>query len=135
LRYREEQAITGRVLDEFGDPVAARAGTAVPSSETRRLTDRRHGAKRRHRRLRLYGLMPGDYFVSHSAGPAERRRRQGRLRADMHQGTGSVTEAQAVPLGLAEEANISFALMAVRQRGSRERPGFQGTPFANGSSC
>ena len=112
-------AITGRLLDEFGDPVA-RARVQAQRYQlvqgTRRLTPVGIRAQSDDTgAFRLYGLMPGEYYVS-----AVLRA----LRVDdpddtmsyaptYYPGTGSVTEAQPVSLDVGAEASISFALMPV----------------------
>ena len=112
-------AITGRLLDEFGDPVA-RARVQAQRYQlvqgVRRLTPvGRRAESDDTGAFRLYGLMPGEYYVS-----AVLRA----LRVDdpddamsyaptYYPGTGSVTEAQPVTLDVAAEASISFALMPV----------------------
>ena len=132
-------AITGRVLDEFGDPVAGARVQALRyqlTQGTRRLTpigimtqSDDTGA------FRLYGLMPGDYYVSATlrALPLDGPDDTTGYAPTYYPGTGSVTEAQPVPLAVAEEANVSFALMAVRtSRVSGSVLDATGAPLANG---
>ena len=115
-------AITGRVYDEFGDPVA---GARVQVLHYRTVQGARRlvplgiadesddtGA------FRLFGLTPGDYYVSATL----RAMRVDDPTADAagyaptyFPGTGNVVEAQRVTLGLGQElGNISFALLPVR---------------------
>jgi protocatechuate 3,4-dioxygenase beta subunit len=116
-------AITGRILDEFGEPVAMA-----------RVQVMRYQAFQGSRRLmpvgigdqtddtgayRLYGLSPGDYYVSAVL-------RGGMMMAvDVDEsnsyaptyfpGTGNPAEAQRITIGLGQEhPNVSFALLPTR---------------------
>jgi hypothetical protein len=115
-------AITGRVVDEFGEPVAMA-----------RVQVMRYQAFQGSRRLmpvgigdqtddtgsyRLYGLSPGDYYVSAVL-------RGGMMGLDSddttsyaptyYPGTGNVAEAQRITIGLGQEhPNVSFALLPTR---------------------
>jgi hypothetical protein len=114
-------AVTGRVVDEFGDPVA---GARVQSVRFRSIQGARQlmpfgqdqtddtGA------FRLYGLTPGDYYIS--AIP------QGGMFSDesndttgyaptYYPATTNVAEAQRVSVAVGEEVSgISIALQATR---------------------
>ena len=132
-------AINGRLLDEFGDPVARARVQALRYQlvqGTRRLTPVGLTAQSDDRgAFRLYGLMPGEYYVSALIRA---------LRVDdpedvtsyaptYYPGTGSVTQAQPVSLAVAEEASISFALMPVRTaRVSGRVLSSTGVPLSNG---
>lgn len=113
-------AITGRVLDEFGDPVAAARVQALRYQVvqgTRRLVP--VGAPMQSDdtgAFRLYGLMPGDYYVSAvlRALPVDDSDDAGGYAPTYYPGTGSVTEAQLISLTVGQEATISFGLMPVR---------------------
>src|SRR3989442_2429121 len=115
-------AITGRIVDEFGEPVAMA-----------RVQVMRYQAFQGSRRLmpvgigdqtddtgsyRLYGLSPGDYYVSAVL-------RGGMMGLDSddttsyaptyYPGTGNVAEAQRITIGLGQEhPNVSFALLPTR---------------------
>jgi hypothetical protein len=131
--------ITGRLLDEFGDPVA---GARVQSLRyqltqgTRRLTPTGMIAQTDDTgAFRLYGLMPGEYYVSAllRALPADDTTDSTGYAPTYYPGTGSVTEAQPVSLGVSEEASISFALQAVRTaRISGTVVTSTGVPLSNG---
>ena len=132
-------AITGRVLDEFGDPVAGARVQALRyqlTQGTRHLTPIGIMAQSDDTgAFRLYGLMPGDYYVSAMlrALPVDDPNEATGYAPTYYPGTGSVTEAQPVPLAVAEEASISFALMPVRTaRVSGSVVDSTGAPFANG---
>ena len=134
-------AITGRVFDEFGDPVVGArvqvlryqlvqgtrrlmpVGAASQSDDT--------GA------FRVFGLMPGDYYVS-----ATLRAQQADDPDDVtayaptyFPGTGSVTAAQPVTVGLAQEqSGINFGLLPVRTvRLSGVALDSMGAPLSNGN--
>ena len=133
-------AITGRVLDEFGDPVAnarVRAMRYQFTEGTRRLTPIGIVAQSDDTgAFRLYGLMPGDYYVSAilRALPVDDPDDTTGYAPTYYPGTGSVTAAQPVSLAVAEEASISFALMPVRTaRVSGNIVDFTGAPLANGT--
>lgn len=134
-------AITGRVFDEFGDSVAGArvqvlryqmvqgsrrlmpTGIADQSDDT--------GA------FRLFGLTPGDYYVSASvrALPVDDPTIDAAGYAPTYfPGTGNVAEAQRVTLGLGQElTNISFALLPVRTvRVSGRATNAMGQPLSGG---
>ena len=116
-------AITGRIFDEFGDPIAS-ARVQVLRYQlvqgVRRLSPT--GVRDQSDdtgAFRLYGLMPGDYLVSatlralqvdddptgEAAGYAP----------TYYPGTGNVAEAQLLALGLGQElTGVSFSLLPVR---------------------
>ena len=113
-------AITGRILDEFGDPVAGARVQALRYQlvqGTRRMQPTGMNAQTDDTgAFRLYGLMPGDYFVSATlrAFPSDDVADTTGYAPTYYPGTGSVSEAQRIPLEVGEEASISFGLMAVR---------------------
>lgn len=112
--------IAGRILDEFGEPIAGTRVQALRyqlSQGTRRLTPAGIQAVTDDTgSFRLYGLMPGEYYVSATlrALPADDSIDSTGYAPTYYPGTGSVTEAQPVTLGVAEEASVAFALQAVR---------------------
>jgi len=134
-------AITGRVYDEFGDPVA---GARVQVMRFQMIRGRRQlsptgvvdqtddtGS------YRLYGLSPGEYYVSGSlrGGLLDTGADDGTTYAPTYYpGTGSVSEAQRVAVGTGEELpGINFALLPVRTvRVSGVVIDSSGMPLANG---
>jgi protocatechuate 3,4-dioxygenase beta subunit len=131
-------AITGRLLDEFGDPVA-RARVQAQRYQlvqgTRRLTPIGVTAESDDTgAFRLYGLMPGEYYVSAllRALPVDDQGDTTRYAPTYYPGTGSVTEAQAVSLDVGAEASISFSLMpVVTARITGSVLGSTGLPLSN----
>ncbi|MBI2188742.1 MAG: carboxypeptidase regulatory-like domain-containing protein [Acidobacteria bacterium] len=131
--------IAGRIVDEFGDAVTGARVQALRyqlAQGTRRLTPTGMVAQTDDTgSFRLYGLMPGDYYVSAilRALPADDTTDTTGYAPTYYPGTGSVTEAQPVALGVSEEATISFALQAVRTaRISGSVITSTGVPLANG---
>ncbi|OFW00592.1 MAG: hypothetical protein A3I61_07870 [Acidobacteria bacterium RIFCSPLOWO2_02_FULL_68_18] len=132
--------IAGRVLDEFGEPVAGARVQALRyqlSQGTRRLAPSGMFAQTDDTgAFRLYGLMPGEYYVSAMlrALPADDTADATGYAPTYYPGTGSVTEAQPVALGVSEEATIAFALQAVRTaRISGTVVNSMGFPLSNGT--
>ena len=133
-------AITGRIFDDFGDPVA-NARVQVLRSRTiegrRRLTPLGvedgtddTGA------FRLYGLAPGEYFVSAAmrGGQFDGSDARAGMAPTYFPGTGTVSEAQRVRLGAGEETTISFSLQSIRaSRISGTVVSAAGGPPANGA--
>jgi Carboxypeptidase regulatory-like domain len=108
-------AIHGRVIDEFGEPIA---GTRVQVLRSRMVQGRRRlqsmgpgdqtddtGS------FRVYGLPPGDYYVTASTGPADSVRRDPPI---YFPGTPSFTEAQVINLAAGTEASADFQLQPFR---------------------
>lgn len=114
-------AITGQVFDEFGDAVAG-ARVQVMRYQVvqgvRRLTPAGGGDQSDDTgAFRVFGLMPGDYFVSATvrALPVDDPSDATSYAPTYFPGTGSVTEAQKVTVSLGQEqSNVSFALLPVR---------------------
>lgn len=142
--------ITGAVLDEFGDPVAGAQVSALRFRYTgggRRLLPS-GGAQTDDRGVfRIYGLVPGEYYVSAvlrspqqmmmSPGPVTSAAVEG-YAPTYYPGTANVAEAGRVAVKAAQEAtNISMALVAARLArvsgravNSRGAPVVQGTVMA-----
>lgn len=130
-------AITGRVFDEFGDPVA---GARVQAMRYQVVQGARRlspvgvmGQSDDTGAFRLYGLMPGDYYVSAllRAFPFDNADDGNGYAPTYYPGTGSVAEAQVIPLVVSQEASISFALLPVRTaRISGRVVNSMGAPFS-----
>ena len=113
--------ITGRVSDEFGDPITG-ARVQVLRSQVqqgrRRLTPTGNGAQTDDTgAFRLFGLAPGDYYVAASlqAAPADSSDNPVSYAPTYYPGTGNVADAQRITLTLgAESPGINFVLQPVR---------------------
>jgi len=114
-------AMTGRVLDDFGDPVE---NVNVSVSEIRFQAGRRRligvpGIVPRPTddlgRFRLYGLLPGEYIVSSSAGQVQVNQPPSDLSGyapTYFPGTTNVREAQPVPVARSQDATgVEFVLV------------------------
>jgi protocatechuate 3,4-dioxygenase beta subunit len=132
--------VSGRVLDEFGDPVADANVSALRSTWTsgkRRLQPTGRTAQTNDLgQYRIYGLPPGDYYVSATfrggpemmvtemamgmalsggaAGPSASNSNSG-YAPTYFPGTTSGGDAQKITLAVGQEAqNTDFALLPVR---------------------
>lgn len=116
-------AITGRVFDDFGDPVANARVQVLRSQMVegrRRLVQTGTGDETDDTgAFRLYGLAPGEYYVAATLragqqGPFGGQGEPAGYAPTYFPGTGNVSEAQRVSLGLGQEMTVSFALLPVR---------------------
>ncbi|HEY6506663.1 MAG TPA: carboxypeptidase-like regulatory domain-containing protein, partial [Vicinamibacterales bacterium] len=113
-------AITGRLLDDFGDPVANARVQVLRSRMVegrRRLTQAGNSDETDDTgAFRLYGLAPGDYFVAATlrAAPQDSSPDRAGYAPTYFPGTGNAGEAQRVRLGIGEEQSVSFSLLPVR---------------------
>src|SRR5688572_31209882 len=113
--------ITGRVSDEFGDPITG-ARVQVLRSQVqqgrRRLTPVANGGQTDDTgSFRVFGLAPGEYYVAASlqAAPADSSDNRVSYAPTYFPGTGNVTDAQRITLTLgAEQSGINFVLQPVR---------------------
>ncbi len=108
-------AIHGRIVDEFGEPIA---GTRVQVLRSRMVQGRRRlqsmgpGDQTDDTgEFRVYGLPPGEYYVTASTGPADSVRRGPPI---YYPGTPSFTEAQSITLAVGTEASADFQLQPFR---------------------
>src|SRR6186713_1498673 len=107
-------AIRGRIVDEFGEPIA---GTRVQVLRSRMVRGQRRlqsmgpGDQTDDMgEFRVYGLPPGDYYVTASTGPADSVRRDPPV---YYPGTSSVSEAQSITLAAGTEAAADFQISPV----------------------
>jgi hypothetical protein len=139
--------LSGRITDEFGEPVAnasviamrysyaagGRRLTAAPGSNSRDTTDDQG-------HYRLFGLPPGEYFVSatlRSGGPeaADPTGEVSGYAATYFPGTSNISEAARVTLAVSQEnTSVSFGLIATRLvRLSGQVLTSAGTPASGGN--
>jgi hypothetical protein len=142
-------AVTGRVTDEFGDPVLQAQVQAMrvqfqPNGERRLVQSGQQAATDDLGQFRLYGLTPGEYVVSASArpmfGPAVMNRAEPETPEEgfaptFYPGTTNPAEAQPLPVGMGQELNVQIQLIVSRLSritgvivDSQGRPANQGTP-------
>ena len=121
-------AITGRVFDEFGDPAAAvfvrglRQRYVDGRRELTPLAEALEGLANGGGditddlgQFRIYGLSPGDYYVSASFNPPGEAATAIGYPPVYYPGTPSTAEARRIRLGLGEEAqNINVTLVSTR---------------------
>jgi hypothetical protein len=113
--------ITGRVSDEFGDPITG-ARVQVLRSQVqqgrRRLTPIANNAQTDDTgSFRVFGLAPGEYYVAASlqAAPADTSDNPVTYAPTYFPGTGNVADAQRLTLTLGtEQSGINFVLQPVR---------------------
>jgi hypothetical protein len=114
-------AITGRVSDEFGDPITG-ARVQVLRSQVqqgrRRLVPTANGGQTDDTgAFRVFGLAPGEYYVAASlqAAPADSSANPVSYAPTYFPGTGNIADAQrlTVTLGV-EQSGINFVLQPVR---------------------
>jgi hypothetical protein len=114
-------AITGRVSDEFGDPITA-ARVQVLRSQVqqgrRRLVPVANGAQTDDTgSFRVFGLAPGEYYVAASlqAAPADSSDNRVSYAPTYFPGTASISDAQRLTVTLGtEQSGINFVLQPVR---------------------
>ncbi|HWW86122.1 MAG TPA: carboxypeptidase-like regulatory domain-containing protein [Vicinamibacterales bacterium] len=114
--------ITGRVVDEFGDPITGVAVQAmryaVQPGGSRLVPGGRGGITNDIGEFRVFGIAPGQYYVS--ASPQRRYvspggREQTVYSTTFYPGTGNVGEAQRIRIGPGQIVNdMSFTLLPVR---------------------
>jgi hypothetical protein len=116
--------IAGRVTDEFGDPIADVMVTPLRyhyfNGRRRLMPVGRFDQTDDGGNFRLYGLPPGDYYVS--ATPDGSSMGMGAVSADRlgysttyYPGTGSAQQAEKVTVGLGTEmSGLAFSLLEVR---------------------
>jgi hypothetical protein len=122
LRMTRAGAITGKIVDEFGDPVSDVFVSAMRyqyiQGSRRLMPSGRGGSTNDIGEFRVYGLSPGQYYVSAtlrnmSAG-TETTDRTG-YAATFYPGTGSVAEAQRLTIEPGQTApGINLTLLPIR---------------------
>ena len=114
-------AITGRVSDEFGDPITGARVQVLRSQAQqgrRRLVPTANGAQTDDTgAFRVFGLAPGEYYVAASlqAAPADSSTNPVSYAPTYFPGTGNIADAQRLTLTLGtEQSGINFVLQPVR---------------------
>ena len=114
-------AVTGRIVDEFGDPVAGARVQAMRYQTlqgSRQLMSAGTDGTDDTGAFRLYGLTPGDYYVTAIAQAgmfAEETSDTTGYAPTYYPGTSNVAEAQRVSVGVGQEVtNVTFALLATK---------------------
>ena len=121
-------AITGRIFDEFGDPAAAVMVRALRHRYVdgqRQLTPLSEGIEVLANgggditddlgQFRIYGLAPGDYYVSALFSPSGESAGRTDYLPTYYPGTAAAAEARRVTLRLGEEAqNVNLNLVTAR---------------------
>jgi hypothetical protein len=113
--------ITGRVSDEFGDPITGARVQVLRSQMQqgrRRLTPIANNAQTDDTgAFRVFGLAPGEYYVAASlqAAPQDSSDNPVTYAPTYFPGTGNITDAQRIPVTLGtEQSGINFVLQPVR---------------------
>lgn len=114
-------AITGRVSDEFGDPITGARVQVLRSQMQqgrRRLMPTANGSQTDDTgSFRVFGLAPGEYYVAASlqAAPADSSANPVSYAPTYFPGTGNISDAQRITLTLGtEQSGINFVLQPVR---------------------
>ena len=116
-------AITGRILDEFGDPVTdvqVTASRLQNAGGTRRLNQfGRPGTSNDIGEFRLFALPPGDYYLSALLrtpnGPNNDSDDRSGYAPTYYPGTADVAAAQKLTIGLGQTINdVTLSLLPIR---------------------
>ena len=116
--------IAGRIVDEFGEPVAEAMVAAMRyryvSGRRRMVPAGRFAQTDDGGHFRIYGLPPGDYYLSATLrqGPMigfDNSDNVGGYAPTYYPGTGSAQQAERVSVGLgAEMSGVTFSLLPVK---------------------
>jgi hypothetical protein len=141
-------AVTGRITDEFGDPILQAQVQAMrfqylPDGERRVMPTGPMVTTDDLGQFRIYGLTPGEYVISASTravmmpGPPDRDQHEETdgYAPTFYPGTSNPAEAQGLSLGLGQELNVQLQLVSSRLSriqgfivDPQGRPVTQGTP-------
>jgi carboxypeptidase family protein len=123
LRITRAGAITGKIVDEFGDPVSDVFVSAMRyqyvQGSRRLMTSGRGGSTNDIGEFRAYGLSPGQYYVSATlrstpVAGVDTSDRTG-YAATFYPGTGSLAEAQRLAIEPGQTAaGINLTLLPIR---------------------
>jgi protocatechuate 3,4-dioxygenase beta subunit len=139
LRMTRAGAITGKIVDEFGDPVSDVFVSAMRylyvQGSRRLMPSGRGGSTNDIGEFRVYGLSPGQYYVSatlrNTVVGDDTSDRTG-YAATFYPGTGSVAEAQRLTIEQGHTAaGINLTLLPIRTaKVSGTALDAEGRPFA-----
>lgn len=134
--------VAGRIVDEFGDPVTDVFVMAMRyqyvQGSRRLMPSGRGGATNDIGEYRLYGLSPGQYFISatlrNMAGPMTDVTDRSGYAPTFYPGTGNVAEAQRVSIVAGQTVpNVNLSLLPIQTaRVSGIALDIDGKPLANG---
>jgi hypothetical protein len=134
--------VAGRIVDEFGDPVTDVFVMAMRyqyvQGSRRLMPSGRSGTTNDIGEYRLYGLSPGQYFISatlrNMAGPMADVTDRSGYAPTFYPGTGNVAEAQRVSIAAGQTMpNINLSLLPIQTaRVSGIALDIDGKPLANG---
>jgi len=121
VRMEHTGVITGKIVDEFGDPVTdvfVSAQRYQYVQGTRRLMNSRGGPTNDIGEFRIYGLTPGQYFISATLRNlqmnADSSDRSG-YASTFYPGTGNIAEAQRMTIAPGQTINsINLTLLPIR---------------------
>ena len=121
VRMARTGVITGKIVDEFGDPVTdvfVSAERYQYVQGTRRLMNSRGGSTNDIGEFRIYGLTPGQYFISATLRNlqlnADTSDRSG-YASTFYPGTGNIAEAQRMTIAPGQTINsINLTLLPIR---------------------
>jgi hypothetical protein len=123
LSLKRGGVVTGRIVDEFGDPVTDVTVTAMRyqyiQGSRRLVPGGRFGQTNDIGEYRIYGLSPGQYFVSatlrNQMGPMTDVVDRAGYAPTFYPGTGNVAEAQRVTIAAGQTLpNITLSLLPIR---------------------
>lgn len=123
LSLRRAGVVTGKIVDEFGDPVTdvfvgAMRYQYVQGSR-RLMPSGRGGQTNDLGEFRVYGLSPGQYYISATLrnfmGPQTETTDRTGYAATFYPGTGNVAEAQRVPIAPGQTiAAVNITLLPIQ---------------------
>ena len=123
ISLKRAGAVTGTIVDELGDPVTDVLVTAMHyqyiQGSRRLMPNGRGGQTNDIGEFRIYGLSPGQYYISatlrnFTAGFQDTNDRTG-YAATLYPGTGNVSEAQRLTIDAGQTvAGINLALLPIK---------------------
>jgi Carboxypeptidase regulatory-like domain len=123
VRLTRTGVVTGKIVDEFGDPVTDVSVTAMRYQYiqgSRRLTQSGRGGQTNDvGEYRVYGLTPGQYFISATlrnfTGINTETTDRSSYAPTFYPGTGNVAEAQRLTIAAGQTApDINLALLPIQ---------------------